>query len=317
MVDLQADLRQSNEPQAEDYIELLKPKVMRLVVFTAAIGMLAAPNTIHPIIALSSLLCVAIGAGAAGALNMWWDSDIDIIMDRTRGRPIPSGRISSDQALVFGVILSTLSVLLLGLFANFFAAALLFFTVIFYVGVYSMWLKRRTPQNIVIGGAAGAFPPMIGWSIVSGGMSLESVLMFLLIFIWTPPHFWTLALFMKQDYSRAKVPMLTVTHGTAVTRTNILGYTILLFTISVIIGFSNLGGPLYLFICLPLNIWFLVKSVEIFQRSDIQSKFDDFKLEKQTFLFSVFYLFIHFGMIGAETILKKFVFDYPVWTQLF
>ena len=180
-----------------------------------------------------------------------------------------------------------------------------------------MWLKRRTPQNIVIGGAAGAFPPMIGWSIVSGGMSLESVLMFLLIFIWTPPHFWTLALFMKQDYSRAKVPMLTVTHGTAVTRTNILGYTILLFTISVIIGFSNLGGPLYLFICLPLNIWFLVKSVEIFQRSDIQSKFDDFKLEKQTFLFSVFYLFIHFGMIGVETILKKFVFDYPVWTQLF
>ena len=194
MVNIQVDIIEHEEPEASDYFELLKPKVMRLVVFTAAIGLLAAPNSIHPVIAIASLLCVAIGAGAAGALNMWWDADIDLIMKRTSTRPIPSGRISSDQALALGIILSILSVMMLGLFANIFAAGLLAFTIFFYVVIYSMWLKRATPQNIVIGGAAGAFPPMIGWSIASGGVGLESILMFLLIFVWTPPHFWTLAL---------------------------------------------------------------------------------------------------------------------------
>ena len=317
MVDLQANIRDNLEPQATDYFELLKPKVMRLVVFTAAIGLIAAPNHVHPIIALASLMCVAIGAGAAGALNMWWDSDIDLIMERTSGRPIPSGRIRSEQGLVLGIFLSILSVTLLGLFANVFAAVLLSFTIFFYVVVYSMWLKRYTPQNIVIGGAAGAFPPMIGWSIASGGVGFESILMFLLIFIWTPPHFWTLALFMNQDYSKARVPMLTVTHGMAATRKYILVYTVMLSITALIVTFTALGGPLYLLVCLPLNIWFILGAIRIFQRTDIASKTDNFKEEKKVFVFSIFYLFVHFGIIGFETLLKSVFPNYFVFPQLF
>lgn len=316
MVDIQVDIIEHEEPEASDYFELLKPKVMRLVVFTAAIGLLAAPNSIHPVIAIASLLCVAIGAGAAGALNMWWDADIDLIMKRTSTRPIPSGRISSDQALALGIILSILSVMMLGLFANIFAAGLLAFTIFFYVVIYSMWLKRATPQNIVIGGAAGAFPPMIGWSIASGGVGLESILMFLLIFVWTPPHFWTLALFMNQDYSKAKVPMLTVTHGMISTRKHILVYTVALSILAVAMAFSSVGGPLYFAVCVPLNIWFLLGSIKIMNRTDEVSLADNFKLEKKIFVFSIFYLFAHFGVIGAETVIKALSPYYIAWPEI-
>ena len=316
MVNIQVDIIEHEEPEASDYFELLKPKVMRLVVFTAAIGLLAAPNSIHPVIAIASLLCVAIGAGAAGALNMWWDADIDLIMKRTSTRPIPSGRISSDQALALGIILSILSVMMLGLFANIFAAGLLAFTIFFYVVIYSMWLKRATPQNIVIGGAAGAFPPMIGWSIASGGVGLESILMFLLIFVWTPPHFWTLALFMNQDYSKAKVPMLTVTHGMISTRKHILVYTIALSILAVAMAFSSVGGPLYFAVCVPLNIWFLLGSIKIMNRTDEVSLADNFKLEKKIFVFSIFYLFAHFGVIGAETVIKALSPYYIAWPEI-
>ena len=317
MVDLQANINENLEPQAAEYFELLKPKVMRLVIFTAAIGLLAAPYAVHPIIALASLMCVAIGAGAAGALNMWWDSDIDSIMKRTSGRPIPSGRISSEQGLVLGVILSILSVTLLGLFANVLAAALLGFTIFFYVVIYSMWLKRSTPQNIVIGGAAGAFPPVIGWSIATGGVGYESLLMFLLIFIWTPPHFWTLALFMNQDYSKARVPMLTVTHGMAATRKHILVYTIFLSILALGIAFTILGGPLYLIVCVPLNLCFIVGAIRIFKRNELAAKADNFKVEKKVFVFSIFYLFAHFGAIGFETLLKLMVPNYFIFPHIF
>ena len=316
MVDIQANISVHSEPEAFDYFELLKPKVMRLVVFTAAVGLLAAPHAIHPIIAISSLLCVAIGAGAAGALNMWWDSDIDLIMKRTSGRPIPSGRVSSEQALALGIILSVLSVMMLGLFSNAFAAGLLAFTIFFYVVVYSMWLKRATPQNIVIGGAAGAFPPMIGWSIASGGVGLESILMFMLIFVWTPPHFWTLALFMNQDYSKAKVPMLTVTHGMISTRKHILVYTVVLAILAVAMAFSAIGGPLYFTVCVPLNIWFLLGSIKIMRRTEKVSVADNFKVEKKVFVFSILYLFVHFGVIGIETIIKLVSPSYVAWPQL-
>ena len=316
MVDVQGDINEHSEPEAFDYFELLKPKVMRLVVFTAAVGLIAAPYSIHPIIAISSLLCVAIGAGAAGALNMWWDSDIDLVMKRTSGRPIPSGRVSSEQALALGIILSVLSVMMLGLFANVFAAGLLAFTIFFYVVVYSMWLKRATPQNIVIGGAAGAFPPRIGWSIASGGVSLESILMFLLIFVWTPPHFWTLALFMNQDYSKARVPMLTVTHGMISTRKHILVYTVALSILATAMAFSAVGGPIYFMVCVPLNIWFLLGSIKIMRRNEKASLADNFKVEKKVFVFSIFYLFAHFGVIGIETIIKFFSPSYIPWPQL-
>ena len=305
MVNLPTNINEYVEPTFEDYFELLKPKVMRLVVFTAAIGLLAAPYSIHPVIALASLLCVAVGAGGAGAFNMWWDADIDSIMKRTCDRPIPSGRVTSQQTLILGIILSVFSIVFLGLFANVVAAGLLAFTIFFYLVIYSIWLKRRTPQNIVIGGAAGAFPPMIGWAIASGGMSFESTLMFLLIFIWTPPHFWTLALFMNQDYSRARVPMLTVTHGLMATRRHIFFYTILLSIVAVSVGISSLGGSIYLLVAVPLNIWFLVGSFRILLRNDEKAKADSFRVERKVFVFSIFYLFIHFGLIGVEAFLER------------
>ena len=180
-----------------------------------------------------------------------------------------------------------------------------------------MWLKRSTSQNIVIGGAAGAFPPMIGWSIATGGIGLESILMFLLIFVWTPPHFWTLALFMNQDYSKARVPMLTVTHGMTVTRINIIGYTIILSILAFIIAFSALGGPLYFFICMPLNVLFLMGSFRVFRRNETASKADSFRVEKKVFLFSIFYLFAHFGVIGIEILLKLAIPNYYTWPQIF
>ena len=231
----------SAEPEFRDFVALLKPRVMSLVVFTALAGMVAAPVWIHPVVALASLICIAAGAGASGALNMWWDADIDARMSRTRKRPVPSGLIAPGEALGFGLGLSLISVLMLSVFANPLAAGLLAFTIFFYAVVYTMWLKRSTPQNIVIGGAAGAFPPMIAWAAVTGEVSTTSVLMFLVIFVWTPPHFWALALFRSDDYARVGVPMMPVVKGEASTRRQIWLYTLVLVPVSIAPAFTVAG----------------------------------------------------------------------------
>ena len=231
-------ISREHEAQFGDYFALLKPRVMSLVVFTALVGMLVAPAPIHPFVGFAAILFIAVGAGASGALNMWWDADIDALMRRTAKRPVPSGRVEGGEAMAIGVALSGFAVVMLGLATNLFAAGLLAFTIFFYAVIYTMWLKRWTPQNIVIGGAAGAFPPMIGWAAVTGGVSVESVLMFALIFMWTPPHFWALALFMRGDYDSAGVPMLTVTHGRRSTRNHILVYTVLLAPTALALAFT-------------------------------------------------------------------------------
>ena len=289
-----------------DYFALLKPRVMSLVVFTAAVGLLAAPGGEHPFVAFSAILFIAVGGGASGALNMWWDADIDRVMKRTQGRPIPSGKVTPDEALAIGVALSGFAVVMLGLAANWVAAGLLAFTIFFYVVIYTMWLKRWTPQNIVIGGAAGAFPPMIGWAVVTGGISVESVLMFTLIFMWTPPHFWALALFMRSDYDDAGVPMLTVTHGRRSTRVHILVYTVLLAALAIGTGFTSIGGPVYLAVAVVLNGLFLKGAWEIFRRDEDASEADNFKTEKAFFKLSLLYLFAHFGAILLEAGLARF-----------
>ncbi|SNT03954.1 protoheme IX farnesyltransferase [[Luteovulum] sphaeroides subsp. megalophilum] len=289
-----------------DYVALLKPRVMSLVVFTALVGLLVAPVTVHPMIALTGILFIALGAGASGALNMWWDEDIDRVMKRTRNRPVPSGIVAPGEALGIGLALSGIAVVMLGLATNLFAAGLLAFTIFFYAVVYSMWLKRTTPQNIVIGGAAGAFPPMIGWAVATGGVSVESLFMFALIFMWTPPHFWSLALFMKSDYSDAGVPMLTVTHGRRVTRAHVLVYSLLLAPLAVAGAFTGIGGPLYLAAALALNFWLLVGAVRIWRRDEAQAEADRYRVEKGFFRFSLYYLFLHFGAILAEAALKPY-----------
>ncbi|ODM44470.1 heme o synthase [Cereibacter johrii] len=289
-----------------DYVALLKPRVMSLVVFTALVGLLVAPVTVHPMIALTGILFIALGAGASGALNMWWDEDIDRVMKRTRNRPVPSGTVAPGEALGIGLALSGIAVVMLGLATNLFAAGLLAFTIFFYAVVYSMWLKRTTPQNIVIGGAAGAFPPMIGWAVATGGVSVESLFMFALIFMWTPPHFWSLALFMKSDYSDAGVPMLTVTHGRPVTRTHVLAYSLLLAPLAVAGAFTGIGGPLYLATTLALNGWLLVGAVRIWRRDEAEAEADRYRVEKGFFRFSLYYLFLHFGAILAEAALKPY-----------
>lgn len=289
-----------------DYVALLKPRVMSLVVFTALVGLLVAPVTVHPMIALTGILFIALGAGASGALNMWWDEDIDRVMKRTRNRPVPSGTVAPGEALGIGLALSGIAVVMLGLATNLFAAGLLAFTIFFYAVVYSMWLKRTTPQNIVIGGAAGAFPPMIGWAVATGGVSVKSLFMFALIFMWTPPHFWSLALFMKSDYSDAGVPMLTVTHGRRVTRAHVLVYSLLLAPLAVAGAFTGIGGPLYLATALALNGWLLVGAVRIWRRDEAQAEADRYRVEKGFFRFSLYYLFLHFGAILAEAALKPY-----------
>lgn len=305
----------TNEAQFSDYVELLKPRVMRLVIFTAAVGMFVAPNGVHPVIAFASILCIAVGAGASGALNMWWDRDIDAVMKRTVGRPIPSGRVEPGEALAIGLTLSFLSVMMLGLFANLMAAALLAFTIFFYAVVYSMWLKRATPQNIVIGGAAGAFPPMIGWVVATGGVGIEAILMFAFILIWTPPHFWALALWRNDDYKAAKVPMLPVTHGTKVTQNNILGYSLILIPIAMAIAFTQIGGLVYFSVAAVLNTIFLVGAVRIFKRDEATMLADKFRTEKQLFGFSIVYLFLSFVVLLVEAALRAadLAPSFPVW----
>ena len=289
-----------------DYVALLKPRVMSLVVFTALVGLLVAPGALHPFVGFTAVLCIAVGAGASGALNMWWDADIDAVMKRTAGRPVPSGRVEAGEALAIGLALSGFSVVMLGLATNWFAAALLAFTIFFYAVVYTMWLKRWTPQNIVIGGASGAFPPMIGWAAVTGGVSVESILMFALIFMWTPPHFWALALFMKSDYKDAGVPMLTVTHGRRVTRTHILAYTVLLVPVAMWLAFTSIGGPMTLVAALVLNALFLKGAWDIWNRDESAAEADAYLTERKFFKLSLAYLFLHFGALLVDAIWRAF-----------
>ena len=294
----------SKEAGFGDFVQLLKPRVMSLVVFTAMVGLLVAPVHLPPVTAFASILFIALGAGASGALNMWWDADIDAKMRRTQNRPIPGGRVQPGEALGFGLALSGIAVVMLYLAANALAAGLLAFTIFFYAVVYSMGLKRLTPQNIVIGGAAGAFPPMIGWAAATGSVGIEAWLMFALIFMWTPPHFWALALFMKEDYSNAGVPMLTVTHGRRVTRVHILVYTLLLVPVAIGAALTSIGGPFVLAVAVALNLWFVKGAVAIWRRDEVQAEADTYAVEKAFFRFSLLYLFLHFGAFLVQAALR-------------
>mgnify|MGYP003624738852 CR=1 FL=1 len=300
-----------------DYVALLKPRVMSLVVFTAAVGLIVAPGGMNPVLAFASILFIALGAGASGALNMWWDADIDRIMKRTQGRPVPSGRVSAGGAMMVGLWMSALSVGMLGLTSNWLAAGLLAFTIFFYAVVYSMWLKRSTPQNIVIGGAAGAFPPMVGWAAATGSVSIEAIGMFMLIFMWTPPHFWALALFMNDDYSNAGVPMLTVTHGKRRTRNHIFAYTILLSPFSIGLAFTSIGGPLYFALSVVLSIMFLMGAWKLFNRDEADAIADKYAAERKVFRFSLYYLFLSFAALLIEVALRALELNWSAWPQVF
>ena len=302
-----ADIRSfegSYEARFGDYVQLLKPRVMSLVVFTALVGLLVAPVSLHPVEAFTAILFIALGGGASGALNMWWDADIDAVMRRTQSRPIPSGRVQPSEALAIGLALSGISVVMLALATNLIAAALLALTIFFYVVVYSVWLKRITPQNIVIGGAAGAFPPMIGWVAATGSVSVEAFLMFMLIFMWTPPHFWALALFMKSDYGDAKVPMLTETHGRKSTRAHVWWYTVLLVPFSMALAFTSIGGPVYMVAAVILNLMFLRGAWSIWRRDEAVAEGDRYRVEKSVFRFSLLYLFLLFVALLADAALR-------------
>jgi protoheme IX farnesyltransferase len=280
-----------------DFIALMKPRVMSLVVFTALVGMVLAPDQLHPVLAVIALVCIAVGAGASGALNMWYDADIDACMQRTASRPIPRGHVTPDEALTFGMILAIGSVLTLGLIINWLAGALLAGTIVFYVLVYTMWLKRRTPQNIVIGGAAGAFPPMIGWAAATGSISIESIVLFLIIFMWTPPHFWALALYRARDYERAGVPMLPVVAGADETRKQIVIYSALLVPLGIWPAFMGFGGPLYALFSIMLGAIFLALAINVHA---IREGREADKAAKQLFGFSILYLFGLFATLLLE-----------------
>ncbi len=295
-----------------DYFELLKPRVMSLVIFTAFVGLIVAPVGVHPFVGLASILCVAVGAGASAALNMWWDADIDRIMARTQKRPIPSGRITEGEAFGVGIALSIMSVAMLGLFANWLSAGILAFTIFFYAVIYTMWLKRLTPQNIVIGGAAGAFPPMIGWAIATGGVSAESVLMFLIIFIWTPPHFWALAIFRNEDYVNADVPMMPVAAGTASTRRQIWWYTVLLTPIAIAPAFTSIGGAFYLVASVALSAMFLKAAWIVSRRDDAAAAADKHQAEVTLFKVSLIYLFALFTAILIQGALTSAGFEWAL-----
>ena len=294
----------TGEPGFWDFVALLKPRVMSLVVFTALAGLLAAPGVVHPMVALASILFVAVGAGASGALNMWWDADIDAVMRRTRRRPVPAGRVEARDALGIGLALSGFSVVMLGLAANLLAAGLLAFTIFFYAVVYSMWLKRSTPQNIVIGGAAGAFPPVIGWAVATGGVSVEALLMFGLIFLWTPPHFWALALFMRSDYDDAGVPMLTVTHGRPATRRQIWWYALALTPVAAALALTAIAGPVYALAAVVLQGLFLRGAWAVRNRAEAEAEADGFAAEKRLFRLSLLYVLVLFGALIADAGLR-------------
>jgi heme o synthase len=292
----------SAQPSVGDFLALMKPRVMTLVILTALTGLLAAPGTIHPIMAVIAIVSISVGAGASGALNMWYDADIDEQMARTAARPIPNGSITADEALQFGGILSVLSVVTLGVTVNWFAGALLAFTIGFYVFIYTMWLKRLTPHNIVIGGAAGAFPPMIGWAAVTGGVSIESVLMFLIIFVWTPPHFWALALTRHGDYERVGVPMLPVVAGPAATRFQILMYSLVLVPLGVAPYFIGLGGVVYAVFATVLGAVFLYLACNVYRITEGPAA--DTACKK-LFGFSILYLYLLFAVLLGEHVVAR------------
>jgi protoheme IX farnesyltransferase len=281
-----------------DFLALTKPRVMSLVVFTGLCGLIAAPVHIHPVLAFTAVLCVALGAGAAGALNQWYEADIDALMKRTQNRPLPAGRMDRQTALHFGVGLSFFSVLTLGVATNWFAAAILAASILFYVLVYTVWLKRRTPQNIVIGGAAGAFPPMIGWAAATGDMSLLPILLFGIIFLWTPPHFWALALFVKTDYANAGVPMLPVVAGERTTRTQVLLYTLPMVACAIAPFALGMLGMIYGISAILLSIVFLLLSARVAFRTTREG--DSMAPEKALFAFSIVYLFVLFGAVAVD-----------------
>ncbi len=284
----------ADAPEASigDYFALLKPKVMSLVIFTGFVGMWIAPEfgALHPFLAAVGILCLSLNAGAAGAINMWYDRDIDAIMKRTKDRPLPQNRIAPDDALALGIILSFLSTMVMGLALNWMAAGLLAFANLFYVLVYTMWLKRSTPQNIVIGGAAGAFPPMIGWAMVTGDVTTFPIILFAIIFFWTPPHFWALSLFANSDYKKAKIPMMTVTAGARATKIQMLIYTLVLFPITLaptVLGYANI---LYGALAFALSGFFIYTAYKVLRS-------DDMKHAKLMFGYSVFYLFALFAAL--------------------
>jgi protoheme IX farnesyltransferase len=278
-----------------DYIALMKPRVMSLVVFTALVGLAVAPGSLHPLTGFTALLCIAVGAGASGALNMWYDADIDALMTRTARRPVPMGRVQPGEALAFGLTLASFAVVVLGLLVNVLAAALLAFTIFFYVVIYTMWLKRSTPQNIVIGGAAGAFPPMIGWAAVTGSLSLEPVLLFLIILLWTPPHFWALALYRTEDYARAGIPMLPVVAGDASTRRHIMLYTLILVPLGIAPWILGFAGVLYGGVAGVTGAIMLVLAWQVLnERRPVE------RASKQLFAFSILYLFLLFATLLVE-----------------
>jgi protoheme IX farnesyltransferase len=280
-----------------DYLALMKPRVMSLVVFTALVGLVIAPGHVHPVIGFTALLCIAVGAGAAGVLNMWYDGDIDAVMTRTAGRPIPQGRVAPGEALAFGMVLAGFSVGVLGLLVSWLAAALLAFTIFFYVVVYTMWLKRATPQNIVIGGAAGAFPPMIGWAAATGGISVEPCLLFLIIFFWTPPHFWALSLIRADDYARARIPMLPVVAGPDETRRQILLYSLLLGPLGAAPWLLGYAGAIYGVTALVAGALMVVLAWRLRgERDGARAE----RAAQQLFAFSILYLFVLFAVLLVE-----------------
>jgi len=282
-----------------DFFALLKPRVMSLVIFTALAGIIVAPGGIDPVVAFTALLCIAVGAGASGALNMAYDSDIDGLMSRTATRPIPMGKIARGDALGFGWTLSAGAVTIMGLFVNLAAAALLAFSIVFYVGIYTLWLKRRTAQNIVIGGLAGALPPAIGWAAVTGSLSLAPLVLVLITFLWTPPHFWALALYRSDDYARAGVPMMPVVKGKASTRKQILGYALVLFPVGLLPGAIGLAGPLYVSAAALFGAWFVWEAVAVWRETDVAHE----PAARRLFGVSILYLFVLFAALIVERLM--------------
>lgn len=290
---------EADEAAVRDFFALLKPRVMSLVLFTAFVGLMLAPGDIHPVIGFTALLCIAVGAGASGALNMWYDADIDQEMSRTKNRPIPAGKIGKSEALGFGAILSVMSVMTMAVLVNYVAGALLALTIGFYVFIYTMWLKRRTPQNIVIGGAAGAFPPMIGWAAVTGDVSFESFALFAITFMWTPPHFWALALVKAGDYEKVGVPMMPNVKGAASTRLQIVVYSVLMVPVTLAPTFMGFAGNVYGAIAAVAGLIFLGLAVQVYRvrEGDAANK-----AAMRLFFYSIFYLAILFGTLLVENL---------------
>ncbi len=291
-----------SEATARDYIVLLKPRVMSLVVFTGLVGLVMAPGHMNPVLAAISILCIAVGAGASGALNMWYDADIDAVMKRTRNRPIPAGVIEPDQVLAFGLTLSAFSVMTLGLMVNWLSAALLAFTIFFYAVVYTMWLKRSTPQNIVIGGAAGAFPPMIGWAAATGEITWDSTVLFMIIFLWTPPHFWALSLFAAHDYEAARIPMMPNVKGERSTRLQALVYTFIVAPVGVLPWVMGFAGPVYGAVATLLGLAFIYYACRLWAAG---SQGEMLAAARKLFRFSLLYLSGLFAVLLVEALAFK------------